>query len=127
MVVKAYIYAEDGALLGFIAYTATPPEVLDLDGRFFEQRGTSREVFDDENIQTFDYCEIDADKRLGVCWEFNSDEQVNVIHICMACGRNASLVWWKCCPDHCSTDGPDVLCQSCVEKAHPNEAEFERS
>lgn len=115
MTVKAYIYAEDGALLGYIAYNATPPEVLDLNGRFFQQRGTSREIDDDENIQTFDY------------WEIDVNENLDVIHICVACGRNASLIWWKCCPEHITIDGPELFCQSCVERLHPGDPEFART
>lgn len=126
MVVRAYIYAEDGALLGYIAYTAAPPEILDLDGRFFEQRGTSQEVFEDEDIQTFDYWEIDNVETFKY-YALEDADRLDVIYICMACGRNASLVWWKCCPDHCTDDGPDVLCQTCTERAHPGEVEFARS
>jgi hypothetical protein len=45
---------------------------------------------------------------------------VVTILICVHCGRNASVRWWKCCPEHNTAQGPDATCQSCVEKLHPN-------
>jgi hypothetical protein len=115
MTAKAYIYAEDGALLGYLAYDDVPPDVLELGERYFQKHGTSREM-DERNpeILCFDYWEIDVGTAL------------DVIYVCMTCGRNASLVWWKCCPDHVTFDGPDLICQSCVEKLHPGDPEFER-
>ena len=118
MTVKAYIYAEDGALLGYMAYADVPPEVLELGGRYFQKKGVSRQVEEDtdEDIRAFDYWVI-------------GDEifEHDVIEICTGgCGRNASLTWWKCCPDHVTLDGPDVICQSCVEHLHPGEEEFAR-
>lgn len=116
MTVKAYIYAEDGALLGFIAYNDVPPDVLELGERYFQKRGTFREMEDQHSHQAFDY------------WEIDVEEQLDVIYICVGgCGRNASLTWWKCCPEHVTLEGPEVICQSCVEKLHPGEEEFERS
>ncbi len=116
MTVKAHIYAEDGALLGYIAYNDVPPQVLDLNGRYFQHHGVSQESLDDDdcNVIGYDY------------WEIRIQEDMDVIEICMACGRNASIFWWKCCPDHMTLDGPDVLCQTCVELAHPDDPEFER-
>lgn len=115
MSVKAYIYAEDGALLGFIAYTEQPPEVLELGERYFKRQGSSREM-DEKNdlVIAFDY------------WEIDVEPYIDIIQICIGCGRNASLVWWKCCPDHLDLEGPEVYCQSCVESLHPGEEEFAR-
>lgn len=50
-----------------------------------------------------------------------------VVPVCWGCGRNASSAWWKCCTFHVSEDGPDVLCQTCVEFGHPGEEEFQRN
>lgn len=112
---KAYIYAENGALLGFIAYTATPPQILELEGRYFEQRGTAREMDGTDSVLAFDYWEFDVVKT-----------ELDVVYICVGCGRNSSLTWHKCCPKHCTEEGPEVFCQSCVEKLHPGDPEFAR-
>lgn len=116
MTAKAYIYAEDGALLGFIACNEKPPDVLELGERYFQRQGSSREMEDLDGIDiiAYDY------------WEIEVDPEMDVIYICMGCGRNASLTWWKCCPEHVTIDGPDVYCQTCVERLHPGEEEFER-
>lgn len=45
-------------------------------------------------------------------------------YICKRCKRNAAIEWWKCCPDHVALEGPEVLCQYCVEELHPGEEEF---
>ena len=112
--VKAYIYADDGSMVGFIAYMTPPPEVLELGGRFF-QRGAAKEETDgDFEVLAFDYHELDVEADL------------DVIEICVSCGRNSSVSWWKCCPEHVSLDAPDVFCQSCVEWLHPKDPEFER-
>lgn len=113
--VKAHIYAANGDLLGYIAYAAVPPNVLDLDGRFFEKRDETRQIIGSEVIHVFNYWEIDVD-----------EEQLTVIYICIGCGRNASLVWHKCCPDHLTIEGPEVYCQSCVERLHPGDPDFAR-
>lgn len=115
MTSKAYIYAEEGSLLGYIAYVDIPPDVLDLDGRYFQKRGVWTEDSGDGEIAAFDY------------WEIVLDEHLDVIYICVFCGRNASLVWHKCCPEHMSYESQDVCCQACVEKLHPNDPEFARS
>lgn len=114
--VKAHIYAEDGSLLGFIAYNDTPPEILELSGRYFKHHGVSKEDPDEDdcNVICFDY------------WEIDVVEDLDVIQICIGCGRNASLTWWKCCPEHMELESPDVFCQSCVERAHPGDPEFFR-
>jgi hypothetical protein len=113
--VKAYIYAEDGSLLGFIAYTEPPPDVLELNGRFFQHHGVSRENLDeDECVQCFDY------------WEIEVETEMDVIHICVFCGRNASLIWYKCCPEHMTLEGQEVVCQTCVEVLHPGDPELAR-
>lgn len=115
MPIKAYIYAEDGALLGYMAYTDTPPEILELSGRFFKHKGTTTEIVDDElALDSLDY------------WEIKVETFPDVIEICVGCGRNASLTWWKCCPDHLELEGPDVYCQACTEKLHPGDPEFAR-
>ncbi len=46
------------------------------------------------------------------------------VYSCKRCKRNASLIWWKCCPEHTTLTGPDAYCQSCVEIIHPGEEEF---
>jgi hypothetical protein len=117
MPVKAYIYAEDGALLGYMAYQDVPPDVLDLNGRYFEQHGRSSENQDDDdcNVQCFDY------------WEIEIEKHMDVIYICVGCGRNSSICWYKCCPDHVDLDGPEVYCQACVEKLHPGDPDFIRN
>lgn len=66
-----------------------------------------------------------CDKAI-VAYEESIGDTVEVVTICIGCGRNASLIWWKCCPTHVQINSPDVYCQSCVEKLHPGEAEFER-
>lgn len=116
MTTKAHIYAEDGALLGYIALADYPPDVLELNGRFFKHHGTSQENLDDDEcgVISFDYWEIDIESNL------------NVIYICITCGRNASLVWHKCCPEHVTLDGQEVICQTCVEKLHPGDPDFVR-
>lgn len=115
MTVKAYIYGDDGSLLGFIAYIDTPPEVLELGDRYFKRHGSSREMEDQDGaVLAFDY------------WEIEIEPEMDVIQVCIGCGRNASLVWWKCCPEHINLDSPEVHCQSCVELLHPGEVEFER-
>lgn len=117
MTVKAYIYAEDGALLGFLAYTEEPPDVLELEGRYFQRdKCVSMEMEDRDiiGILSFDYLEIEVVPNMPV------------IQVCMGCGRNASPTWWKCCAEHVSEDGPDVYCQSCVEHLHFGELEFQR-
>jgi hypothetical protein len=117
MTTKAYIYAEDGALLGYLAANTQPPEVLELDGRFFRHKGVSIEHLDDDtDIESFDYWEIDNEVV----------ETIEVFEVCIICGRVRSQVWWKCCPDHIELDGPSVICQSCVEDLHPGDPEFER-
>lgn len=115
MTIKAYIYAEDGAFLGYMAYTGLPPEVLELNGRYFQN--THGENEEELGEMAFAYHEIIPENELGL----------DVIEICIGCGRNASLFWWKCCPEHLSIDSPDVFCQSCVERLHPGEEEFSRS
>jgi hypothetical protein len=114
--VKAYIYAEDGALLGFIAYTATPPDVLELGERYFQRKGSSMEMedLDGVGVRAYDY------------WEIDLEPELDVIHICIGCGRNASLIWWKCCTEHLELESPDVYCQACVERLHPGDPEFQR-
>lgn len=116
MTIKAHIYAEDGALLGYIAYNDIPPKVLEVNGRYFEQHGKSVEGLDEDDcvVIGFDY------------WEICIQEGMNIVEVCMGCGRNSSIFWHKCCPEHTTLDGPDVLCQSCVEMAHPGEVEFQR-
>lgn len=115
MTAKAHIYAEDGALLGFIAYSHEPPKILDLEGRTFEQRAVWTEDSGDGEVACFDY------------WEILIEEpRLDIIEICVGCGRNASLFWHKCCPAHISLDTPDVYCQACVEQLHPNDPEFAR-
>lgn len=113
---KAYIYAEDGALLGFIACVDKPPDVLELNERYFKRQGSSREMEDLDGVDViaYDY------------WEIEVEANLDVIHICIGCGRNASLVWWKCCTDHMTLDSPDVYCQTCVERLHPGDPEFGR-
>lgn len=111
---RAYIYAEDGALLGHVAMAEELPDILEVNGRYFQQHGTMRDIEDDSVMFAFDY------------WEIDPGIHTQVIHICVICGRNASLVWWKCCPAHATLDGPDVLCQTCTEQFHPGEEEFER-
>lgn len=116
MAVKAHIYADDGALLGFIAYQEEPPEILELNGRFFRHSGLSRDSQDEDdcNVIGFDYREIEV------------EDQIDVITICVFCGRNGSMTWWKCCPKHVTLEGPEVACQTCVEKLHPGDPEFAR-
>jgi hypothetical protein len=82
MPVKAYIYAEDGALLGYMAYQDVPPDVLDLNGRYFEQHGRSSENQDDDdcNVQCFDY------------WEIEIEKHMDVIYICVGLRSTARLV-----------------------------------
>jgi hypothetical protein len=37
---------------------------------------------------------------------------------CKFCKTTKSLKWWKCCPNHTTDQGPDVVCQSCAEERH---------
>lgn len=119
MAVKAHIYAEDGGLLGFIAYNEEPPNILELNGRFFKHHGVSQESDDEDecNVMCYDYWEIEVE---------DLHEDISIIPICIGCGRNASLVWHKCCPEHLTLDGQEVYCQSCVEILHPNDPDFLR-
>ena len=115
MTIKAHIYDTDGELLGFLAYAYFPPEVLEFDGRFFKQESTSACLIDvDDGVYRLDYVEIEVE---------HVDEP---IYICIGCGRNSSLVWWKCCPEHLSLDGSELYCQACVEYLHPGDPEFAR-
>lgn len=114
--VRAHIYSEEGSLLGYIAYTEEPPSVLELSGRFFQHKGVSQESLDEDTCEVlcYDY------------WEIEVEEDMNVIYICVFCGRNASLLWHKCCPEHMTLEGQEVACQTCVEKLHPGDPDFMR-
>lgn len=39
---------------------------------------------------------------------------------CKICGSKESELWWKCCPDHTTEQGEDVVCLRCVFKLHRN-------
>lgn len=39
--------------------------------------------------------------------------------ICKRCKKKESEEWWKCCPEHCTEQGPDVVCRDCKEELHP--------
>jgi hypothetical protein len=39
--------------------------------------------------------------------------------VCVICKKKKTLYWWKCCAEHCTEDGPDVLCLECKEERHP--------
>lgn len=115
LTVKAHIYAEDGALLGFIAVHGHLPDTLEVDGRYFQHQTTSMEQLDETTrIQSYDY------------WEISPPEELDVYYVCASCGRNSSAVWWKCCPEHLRLEDHRVICQVCVEHLHPNDPEFAR-
>ena len=38
---------------------------------------------------------------------------------CFNCQTTESTVWWKCCPEHCTEQGNDALCDECVKVIHP--------
>jgi len=35
---------------------------------------------------------------------------------CQFCGAEDTKQMWKCCPEHCTSDGPDVVCDECYNK-----------
>ncbi len=39
--------------------------------------------------------------------------------ICKRCKKTESKEWWKCCPEHCTEQGPDVVCMTCKDELHP--------
>lgn len=41
--------------------------------------------------------------------------------VCICCGTNNSIIWWKCCPKHTTEQGPDIYCQKCAENLHSKE------
>jgi hypothetical protein len=50
------------------------------------------------------------------------------IRECKRCKTVSSDQWWKCCLEHTSERGPDVVCRACMEDLHPatyETAEFE--
>lgn len=68
-----------------------------------------------------------CDKAVETMWvDLDQETPLELVMICIECGRNASVIWYKCCPEHVTEYGVDVICQSCVEKFHPNDPEFER-
>jgi hypothetical protein len=44
-----------------------------------------------------------------------------IIKRCIFCGTTESSRWWKCCPEHCTEQGDDVVCQKCKDEKHPQE------
>jgi len=46
---------------------------------------------------------------------------------CARCPRTESIKWWKCCPEHVSEQGDDVLCSWCAVELHPNWTEVRES
>lgn len=38
---------------------------------------------------------------------------------CCFCNTRESELWWKCCPNHTTEQGPDVVCQKCKDEKHP--------
>lgn len=47
------------------------------------------------------------------------DYDWEILPICIKCGKIDSPHWWKCCEDHCPSDEPDVVCNSCRLELHP--------
>ena len=40
---------------------------------------------------------------------------------CKRCMRDESSIWWKCCPEHVTETGTDVLCDLCARFLHPDD------
>lgn len=38
---------------------------------------------------------------------------------CIECNSKESPEWWKCCSEHTTEHGPDVVCLDCKNKLHP--------
>lgn len=38
---------------------------------------------------------------------------------CIRCRTPNALMWWKCCPEHTTEQGRDVVCDLCVMYLHP--------
>lgn len=38
---------------------------------------------------------------------------------CMFCQSTETEEWWKCCPKHCTEQGPDIVCTKCKKFLHP--------
>lgn len=37
---------------------------------------------------------------------------------CKECKTTETDMWWKCCPKHCTEQGPDVVCSRCAKLLH---------
>lgn len=96
---------ETGELVGYLTRSGLMPECPEQDN---------------------DFCVAGLEDLYSDCDEvtYRMANEVEVVPICMRCGRNASVTWWKCCPVHATEQGLDVLCQTCVEFLHPGDPEF---
>lgn len=48
----------------------------------------------------------------------------SVKNVCIQCNSTDSLRWWKCCPEHTTEQGTDVICETCTGKLHPELVNF---
>lgn len=49
---------------------------------------------------------------------------LSVKNVCIKCNSTESLRWWKCCPEHTTEQGSDVICETCTGKLHPELVNF---
>lgn len=42
-----------------------------------------------------------------------------ILKHCKICKTTYSVRWWKCCPEHTTEQGPDIVCELCVWVLHP--------
>lgn len=63
----------------------------------------------------------DIEKRTTVIPVTPQDQLIiDPKEVCKFCGGRNSERWWKCCPEHCTEHGPDVVCQTCYLDKHPD-------
>lgn len=62
----------------------------------------------------YDQGYADIGEGLILSWKTTLKEKQH----CKFCPNTESYVWYKCCSDHCTERGPDVVCQDCFNKCH---------